>query len=309
MSKLGISGVAYTPGALSVDNIAQGIRFERDADFITQKIGFTTLARLAPDQRETDLVLHAFDTLKQDTGVHASAIDCLVVVTQNPSTGGLPHMAAVLCDTLGLRKETAAFDIALGCSGYVYGLHAIVSFMESADLKNGLLVTVDPYSRILAPDDVTTALLFSDVATATLISAESPYRLGKPLFATDGSRANALEKRDGALFMDGRSIFNFSLGVVPVQIEACLEKNALSRDDVDRFFCHQASRFILENLARKLCIPSEKMPFLLGGIGNCVSSTLPVLLAKEWACRHKTLVLSGFGVGLSWGTTVLSRME
>ena len=216
---LGISAISYATGAEQIDNLAQGEAFGRSADFINNKIGFTKLGRLAEGQGSADLALEAFRLLISANKVDTDNIDCLIVVTQNPSSGGLPHMSAVLHGLFGLKPNVAAFDISLGCSGYVYALNTIIPFMTAAGLKNGVLVTVDPYSPILDKSDINTCLLFGDAATCTLITDFPKYLLGKSLFATEGSKYKALHRQDNLLSMDGRDIFNFSLTNVPAQIQ------------------------------------------------------------------------------------------
>lgn len=241
------------------------------------------------------------------------AVDCLVVCTQNPDGSGLPHTSAVVHGKLGLPAQCACFDVSLGCSGYVYGLSIVQSFMQQNRLARGLLFTADPYSKIIDPKDKNTALLFGDAATVTLLdAAEQPgrWRMGPFRFATRGKDGAALENRAGTLAMNGRAVFNFSATEVPPQVSALLADAGLKAEDVDLFLFHQGSRFIVDQLAKRLDLPAAKVPVNLAEQGNTVSSSLPLLLQEHLGdSRLRRILLSGFGVGLSWASCLLTRAE
>jgi len=242
-------------------------------------------------------------------GRRIEAVDCLIVCTQNPDGSGLPHTSAVVHGKLGLPQECACFDIALGCSGYVYGLSIIKAFMRDNGMATGLLFTADPYSKIIDPQDKSTVLLFGDAATASLIEdspdawVPGPFRLG-----TCGKDGGALENRSGTLHMNGRAVFTFSATAVPPQVSALLKDTGLGPADIDLFLFHQGSKFIVDQLAKRLALPAEKVPMNLAGQGNTISSSVPLLLQQHLADAglHRIL-LSGFGVGLSWASCLLTR--
>jgi 3-oxoacyl-[acyl-carrier-protein] synthase-3 len=246
----------------------------------------------------------AFQNLCKKDSIEPSEIECVVLCTQNPDGGGLPHNSALIHAELGLLEECACFDIGPGCSGYVYGLSVIQSFMDANGMKKGLLFTCDPYSRILNPEDKNTCLLFGDAAAVTLISDTPRYTLVDAQFSTKGTGSQALRKADAQLEMNGRAVFNFALQDVPKQIKGLLEKAELSADDIDLFLLHQGSRFMLENTIKRAGIPPEKAPIDLAETGNTVSSSIPLLMEKELANNPATVLISGFGVGLSWATAV-----
>lgn len=236
------------------------------------------------------------------------AVDVLIVVTQNGDEEGLPHTAAIVQDKLGLSTNVAAFDISLGCSGYVYGIYAIKGFMEAAGLKNGLLITADPYSKIVDPEDRNTTMLFGDAATATWMGEGAPWQLGKAKFGTDGSGAPHLKVTDGVFYMNGRQVFNFALLKVPAHLHELLDESGLKADDIDAFCIHQGSAAIVDAVARRFEGEPEKFIKDMVETGNTVSSSIPLLLEKhvldsDW----KRVALSGFGVGLSWGSAIIYR--
>ena len=191
---IGIKSIAsYVPVA-GVDNYAQGAKFEKDEEFILGKIGSAFLPRKDAEQETSDLCVEAANALfASNPELKRESIDALIVVTQNGDEEGLPHTAAIVQDKLGLPTNVAAFDISLGCSGYVYGIYAIKGFMEAAGLKNGLLITADPYSKIVDPEDRNTTMLFGDAATATWMGEDPAWALGKAKFGTDGSGAPHLK--------------------------------------------------------------------------------------------------------------------
>jgi 3-oxoacyl-[acyl-carrier-protein] synthase III len=249
---IGIKSIASYVPASGVDNYAQGAKFSKDEEFILGKIGSAFLPRKDADQETSDLCVEAVNALfSNNPQLKRESIDALIVVTQNGDAEGLPHTAAIVQDKLGLPTHVAAFDISLGCSGYVYGIYAMKGFMEAAGLKNGLLVTADPYSKIVDPEDRNTTMLFGDAATATWMGEDAPWQLGKAKFGTDGSGAPHLKVSDGVFFMNGRQVFNFALLKVPAHLNELLEESELTSKDIDAFCIHQGSAAIVDAVARR----------------------------------------------------------
>ncbi len=300
-----------------------------DSNFIAQKIGFSQRrflsARETPSMLGAQAVRALFDRFPE---LVPDDVQALFVVSQTPDYS-IPHMAAQLQTACGLPDRVAALDISLGCSGWVYGLSMLKAMMQTEGWTNALLVTCDPYSKIMSPQDRATATVFGDAVAATWLSAEAGAVVGATDFGTDGSGADGLILRAGRgaspmtsiygnavetaptdqqLYMDGRAILTFMLDRVPASIERCLAKNGLAMSDVDLFVFHQASRYMVELLRRQLELTAEQAPFLLEDIGNCVSSTIPIALERlqnRGPLAEKTVLASGFGVGLSWATTIL----
>lgn len=306
---LGIQAVSsYLPNG-RIDNIQQAARFSTDREFVEHKIGVTTLPRFDEQDSVVSASVAAFENLLQKIHIEKSTIECVVLCTQNPDNGGLPHNSALIHASLNLPEECACFDIGLGCSGYVYGLSVIQSFMAANGMKKGLLFTCDPYSRILDPDDKNTCLLFGDAATVTLISDTPRYRISKAQFSTRGAGSNALQKTDNGLEMNGRAVFNFALQDVPKQINRTLALAELTTDDIDLFLLHQGSRFMLENIIKRAGLPNEKTPIRLSETGNTVSSSIPLLLEATLEDTPRRILMSGFGVGLSWATAIYENVK
>lgn len=292
------------------DTRERGKAFDYGDDFLEGKLGTTSLAVKEPGQQASDLCVQAARALEAG-GVSLEDVGALIVCTQTPDFHGIPHTSAVVHAGLGLPEDCACFDISLGCSGYVYGLAVAVSFMQAHGIARGLFFTCDPYSAIVDPADQATGLLFGDAATVSLLEAGKPgWQLVDTVFGTQGAGGGAIHNREGRLHMNGREVFNFAMTTVPRQVRTLLERRGLILDEVDLVVLHQGSRYIVEKLRDRLRLPEEKVPVHLDGIGNTVSSAIPLTL--ECALKGRALrriLLSGFGVGLSFATSLLEYHE
>lgn len=321
---------AVPENRVSSADVAQWSGLEES--FITDRIGVETRGFLRPDEAPSRLAAKACENLLSRPGAPArSQIGLLVLVTQNPDYK-IPHSSALLQKDLGLPNATACFDINLGCSGYVYALSIVKGFMLAEGITDALLVTCDPYSRIMGRADKDTVALFGDAATASWISVGQGAEIGKLDFGTDGQKAehlivrrggavqpissiyscmeaSAIEDADCRLHMNGRGIFNFMMERIPGSVDHALRRNDLSLSEIDYFVFHQGSRFLLDQLRQRLKVPAGKVPSNVARYGNTVSSSVPLLLAElmsqEGGLRSKKVLVSGFGVGLSWATNVL----
>jgi 3-oxoacyl-[acyl-carrier-protein] synthase-3 len=243
----------------------------------------------------------------------------------------------LLQDRLGISRHAGALDINLGCSGFVYGLSLAKGLIEIGAARCVLLLTSDTYSKYIHPLDKSVRTLFGDAAAATVIvaSEDEEEAIGPFVFGTDGSGAKNLiveagmfrlpkshdslvERMDGFgnirsranLYMDGAEVMGFSLKEVPKAIEALLQRTGKSKDEIDLFVLHQANRFMLEALRKKIKIPKEKLPIAIENCGNTVSSTIPITLCKLMSQgklkRGQRLMLVGFGVGYSWAACLMT---
>ncbi len=309
---IGIRSIAsYIPQG-RIDNVAQAQKFGRDKDFVVNKLGTTTLAVKGDNEETSDLAARSVENLlAKNPELKQEDIQALVVITQNGDAEGLPHTSAVVQHKLGLHSDMACFDISLGCSGYVYGLYIVQGFMQAAGFKNAVMVTADPYSKIMDREDRVTTLLFGDAATATWLSSEQPqWKLGACTFGGDGSGAEYLKVQDGHFFMNGRQVFNFaSVKIIP-NMQETLDKAGLGFADVQAVCLHQGSGAIVDAVAKRLGAEhADKVIKDMFGAGNTVSSSIPLLLEHygdnpQW----RNVMISGFGVGLSWGSALLQRV-
>lgn len=308
---IGIQSIGkYIPPG-RVDNRRKTEKFNVDENFLLEKTGSLRIAVKADDEDTSDLCCKAFYDLQSRVQIHPDQIECVVVCTQNPDNRGLPHTSAIVHGKLGLPDTCAVFDISLGCSGFVYGLSIIQSFMQANGFTKGILFTADPYSKIVDQDDKNTSLLFGDGATATLISDNPVWTCGKFLFGSQGKESASIqiENSNGKLEMNGRAVFSFSATVVPKNIEAMLAANHLAVQDIDLFALHQGSKFIIDTLKKKLAIEDCKVPFVASDYGNTVSSSIPLILSSLDTAANNRIVIAGFGVGLSWASTVLFKVD
>jgi 3-oxoacyl-[acyl-carrier-protein] synthase-3 len=312
MSAIRAIGTYLPERVLGNDELIE--RFDWDRAFLEEKLGIFERRIAAEGEGAADMaVAAAEDLFAKCPDLKREDVQLLIVVTQNPDYG-LPHTAALVQDRLGLAKTTACFDIGLGCSGFVYGLAVVRGMLETLGLDNALLITSDPYSKVIDPADRGTSPLFGDGAAATWITREGAGgQIGEIVFGTDGSGARNLIVEPDAegtrcLSMAGRAIFEFMLTTVPDDIARACAANGIEQDEIDLYLLHQASNHMLSQLVRRTGIDPERVPVRIGQTGNLVSSSIPFLiadLAREGALSGRTTLLSGFGVGLSWATGVV----
>ena len=209
---IGIKAIGTYLPDVRTSNFKRMDKFGMTASFVRDKIGFTQVAQKYTEQETSDLCVKAWDNLQEQGQISKDEIECIIVCTQNPDGKGLPHTSAILHEKLSLPMSCAVFDISLGCSGYVYGLSVIKSFMEENEFKKGLLFTADPYSKVINNDDKKTATLFGDGATVTLLDNQPVFECGKFVFGSDGCKKEGIiVKEDGQLYMNGRAVFTLSL--------------------------------------------------------------------------------------------------
>lgn len=298
---------------------------EWDASKIEKKVGIRNRHVVADNETAFDLAIKAGQ--KVLLGFIKEKIDFVLYCTQS-TTFFLPSTSCILQDILGLRKDIGALDFNLGCSGFVYGLSIADSLIKAGRASNILLIVSETYSKHLHPLDKGNRSIFGDGAAATIVSTSDKNNIGEFVFGTDGSGFNKLIVKDGAfkseseylkyeegdfddksLYMNGPDIFNFTMEVVPKLVNDSLIKNNKSFEEIDFFIFHQANKYILEFLRKKIKIPKDKFYINLEETGNTVSATIPIAISQ---CLNKKLIskgdivmLIGFGVGLSWASCIM----
>lgn len=302
---------------------------EWDSEKIENKIGIKE--RHIAGETETALDLGYKAALGLINEIDKSKIDFLLFCTQSPDYF-LPTSACILQEKLGLNKDIGALDYNLGCSGFVYGLALAKGLIHAEIVSNVLLVTSETYNKHIHKKDKSNRTIFGDGAAATLITKSDKEKIFKFDLGTDGNGKNNLivknggirnrklittEKMDNAgniysddnLFMNGPEIFNFTIEMIPKTINNCLIKNDITLEEIDFVIFHQANKYMLEHLRRKLRIPSEKFYINLEKTGNTVSATIPIALKdcldKGLIKKGNKVLLSGFGVGYSWASTII----
>lgn len=319
----------YLPGTIVTNEKLVAEFPEWTVDKIADKVGVNN-RHIAGEETISSMALNAAEKLFQENQeIMREDIDFVLVCTQSPDYF-LPSTACIVQDKLGLPKTCGAFDFNLGCSGYEYGLATAKGYIAAGIAKNVLLITAEAYNKHIHPRDKGNRTIFGDAATATLISIDGFAEIGDFVLGTDGSGAENLIVRTGGmafpekandltfdengnprssdyLYMNGAEIFNFTLRVVPKMVRQTLEKNNLSSEDIDLYVFHQANNFMLSHLRKKLKISEDKFFINMAEIGNTVSSTIPIALkdAQNEGILKGNILIAGFGVGLSWGATVL----
>lgn len=298
-------------------NAALLSRFDLAPEFLRGKLGIESRSVKSADEETSDLCVKAFADLRAQAGVTLTDVDLCCVVTQNPDSN-VPHCAAIVHQKLGLPASCMTFDVSQGCAGYVHGLALVTSLMERLGLGSALLFTADPYSKIVDPDDKNTALIFGDAATATLLGrGHAGYALVDASFGTVPGSSSCLvtepPRPDSGrarprLQMDGTAVLFHATREVPKSVHAILQKNGKTIADVDRVLLHPGSKRVVDLLRRALELPEDRVPFAIGPYGNTVSSSIPIMLKPHVSAGDvDRLVMSGFGVGFSWGTAILER--
>ncbi len=335
MSKL-IDIATYVPEKILANNELAMLYPDWTAEKIYQKTGIRERHIADLDQTAGDLAFEAANRLFSNGEVKAEDVDFVILCTQAPDYI-LPTTACILQHRLGISKKAGALDINLGCSGFVYGLSLAKGLVESGSASCVLLLTADTYSKYIHPLDKSVRTLFGDGATATAICScsEKESMIGPFVFGTDGAGAENLiveaglfrvpnssetseETTDDSgntrtrqhLYMNGAAVMSFSLQEVPRAMEALLKKSGLSQDNVDFFILHQANKFMLEALRKKMKVPHEKLPILMENVGNTVSSSIPMALSElkkdGLLSPGQRLMLIGFGVGYSWAACLIN---
>jgi 3-oxoacyl-[acyl-carrier-protein] synthase-3 len=287
-----------------------------DRNFLEEKVGIKIRHIASEYETTSEMASNAGSRLLSENSINKENVDLLLLCTQNPDFT-LPTTACIVQHKLGLKNSCLAFDINLGCSGFIYSLAIAGNFIKTGMIKNGLIIMADQYSKTIDFKDKNTASIFGDAASAAfLTSCDDNYGVIDAVFGTDGSNADKLivhnsgvdlnKEKSGFLFMDGREIFKFSINIVPQSVNEILSMNNLFVKDIKYFIFHQANKYILGEIQKKLQIDDKQMIIDMEDYGNTVSSTIPIayknLASKNNLKTGDLVIFSGFGVGLSWGT-------
>lgn len=333
--QIGISGLAASVPRNTINNYEYTEHFPAEAvKEIVEKTGIKERRFAEPQHCASDFCLAAAERLLTEMEVDRSEIDLVIFVSQTPDYR-MPATSVILQDKLGLGKNTAAFDINLGCSAFIYGLSVAYSFMQNPGFRKVLLLDGETRSRVYSPKDRKTAFLFGDGGVAALIERGEAF--GKSFFSlhSDGSRESLIKMDAGGYrnpsspetlrekvvdeygnvrtdehgYMNGADVFNFVLREIPKNIKGILSTAEVDKEDIDHWVFHQANIYMNNYLLKKLKLDKEKVPISLDRFGNTSSVSIPLTLASELQQElkdKKKLLLSGFGVGMSWASAVLT---
>lgn len=304
---------------------------EWSVEKIASKVGVHQRHVAAADETAADLAVKAAQSLFKQGKCGSQEVDFVLFCTQSPDYF-LPTSACIIQKRLGLRTDIGALDFNLGCSGYVYGLALAKGLVVSGVAANVLLLTGETYNKHLHPKDKGNRTIFGDAASATLVGTDGIAEIGKFSLGTDGSGADNLIIKSGGmrcpkrqddlhfdennnpvssdyLYMNGSEIFTFTLDNVPPLIADTLSRNGVEKDEADLYVFHQANKYMLDFLRKKIRIAPERFYYCLSEYGNTVSNTIPIALSNALQDGSLTkgmkVVIAGFGVGYSWGGCLL----
>jgi len=330
---VGISAMAACVPATVINNLEYTDHFSpEDAKQVVEKTGVFKRRFAAHGLCSSDLCLAAAEKLLNDNKTERSEIDLLVFVSQTPDYR-MPATSVILQHRLGLQHHTIAFDLTLGCSGFIYGLAVIYSLMERSGLRKALLLDGETRSRIYSPKDRQAAFLFGDGGAAALIERSSDY--GKSYFSmnSDGSKEDLIKMKAGGYrfpttaetmqerivddngnirsdehgYMIGNEVFTFVIKEVPADFRKILEYSGSDLSEIDYFIFHQANLFINSHLIKKLKLDPAKVPSTIKKFGNTSSVSIPLTIIAELKgiIAGKRVLLSGFGVGMTWASCII----
>lgn len=326
-----VRGVAAAVPKTEIHNRDYEYISESDRELLIKTTGIEKRHIALNGETTGDLCFAAAEQLIKELNWDRSHIDLVIFVSQSPDHF-LPATSIILQHRLGLSKTTAAFDILLGCSGFVYGLSVAASMMSTGGFRRALLLAGDVSSAGVNIKDKSTYPLFGDCGTATALEYNRDYEMSFNL-ESDGSGKDAIIMPHGGLRhpitadslvekeyepgiirhqrnlrLNGMDVFNFSVREAPQNATALLNYCGVTIADVDQFVMHQANLLMNETIRKKLKIDSDKVPYTLKNFGNTSSASIPLTMAEHFRMRDmqgKRILLSSFGVGLSWGSCYL----
>jgi len=305
---------------------------EWSVEKVAAKVGVDSRHIAGKNETAGDLAEKAARRLFEEYSIDPLSINFVLLCTQSPDYF-LPSTACLLQNRLGIPTSAGALDFDLGCSGCIYGLALAKGLIASGTAQNVLLLTAETYNKYLHESDKGNRSIFGDGAAACLVSTEGFAEIGDFVLGTDGSKYEALivktggsrqkeatgtstedveghVRREDYLYMDGGTIFNFTLDVVPKLMRQILTKNGLEKDNIDYFVFHQANKFMLDTIRKMGGISKDKFYNNLATTGNTVSSTVMIGLKdsidNSIISSGNKVMITGFGVGLSWGGTILN---
>lgn len=318
----------YLPEEILTNEKLSELFPEWSIEKIVGKIGINT--RHIAGERETasDMAFKASQRLFKEWNILPQDIDFIILCTQSPDYY-LPTTACILQNSLNIPTSAGALDINLGCSGYVYGLALAKGLIASGVAHNILLITSELYTRRIHPKDKANRSIFGDAATATLVANEGFAEIGDFVLGTDGSGSENLMIKTGGMkfqdkqkeerlensifyssdhiFMNGPEIFTFTINRIPKLVQDTLLKNGLQEIDINLYVFHQANKYMMDYLRRKMKVDEDRFYYYLSEVGNTVSSTIPIALNEAYKNQKLkgNVMIAGFGVGYSWAATIL----
>ncbi len=332
---VGIRGLSAAVPKNTIDNYNYTQYFDAESvKEIVDKIGIKERRFAEEGVCSSDLCFAAAEKLINDLQIERASIDFVIFISQTPDYR-MPATSVLLQNRLGLPKSTGALDLSLGCSAFVYGLSVAFGLLQADGMNRILLLNGETRSRIYHPKDRKTAFLFGDGAVAAIIEKNEVYGPSYFSLNSDGSKEDLIKidaggyrnpstaetimekvvdehgniRTDEHGYMNGADVFNFVLLEIPNDIKRILEFGSSNLSEIDYFLFHQANSYMNGYLAKKLKLPLEKVPTCIESFGNTSSVSIPLTIVTQ--LQHslsgkKKLLLSGFGVGMSWASCILN---
>lgn len=331
---VGISALAAAVPKRVIKNLEYTEYFPaEDVKEIVEKIGIYERRFADPQTCSSDLCFAAAEKLIEDNHINKEEIDLLVFISQTPDYR-MPATSVILQNRLGLNNHTIAFDLTLGCSAFIYGLSVVYGFMQQNNIRKALILDGETRSKVYSPKDRNCAFLFGDAGVAALIEKDDKF--GESYFSlnSDGSRENLIKIDGGGYrmpsseetikervvdefgnirsleqgYMNGGDVFNFVIREIPKDIKLILEYSKMEKEQIDYYIFHQANNFINSYLAKKLKLDLAKIPSTIHKYGNTSSVSVPLTIVSELKNEletKKSVLLSAFGVGMTWASAIL----
>ena len=308
-----------------------------EANDIVEKTGIEERRFSDAETCSSDLCFAAAEKLIADNNVNKEEIDLLVFISQTPDYR-MPATSCILQHRLGLPNRTIAFDITLGCSAFLYGLSVVYGMMERSGLRKALLLDGETRSKVYSPRDRRSAFLFGDGGVASLIERDSKFGKSTISMNSDGSRADLIMIPAGGYrkmssadtvvekvidefgnmrseeqgYMRGGDVFNFVIREIPRDIKNTIAYAGKEMDCFDYVVFHQANNFINGYIAKKMKLDNAKIPSTIAKFGNTSSVSVPLTIVSELQGKldgKKELLLTAFGVGMTWATGVIPFVD
>jgi len=309
---------SYLPKKVVTNDDLSNIMDTSD-EWISSRTGIRQ-RHLATEESNASMCAEAAKRALEDAGMTAGEIDLIIVGTITPDHV-TPSLACEISALIGAERAVC-FDINAACSGFVYSLHTAHAFLTAGIYQNAIVIGAEVLSRIMDWGDRSTCVLFGDGAGAAVVRAEETgiIAFDQGSDGVKGSVLSCINRRNNNPFvseskeldyvqMDGKEVYSFAVSTVPKSIMSVLEKANIEPEQVDYFLLHQANVRILDSVAKRLKMPKEKFPISLDHCGNISAGSIPILLdevnKKGLLKRGQKIILSGFGGGLTWGTTLL----
>ncbi len=343
MAFLKFKGIGITAIAAAVPNrIINNLEYteffpEEQVKDVVEKVGIYVRRFADAETCSSDLCFAAAQKLFQDNDVDREEIDLLVFISQTQDYR-MPATSITLQHRLGLKNSCIAFDVNLGCSAFIYGISIVYSMMQTGNIRKALILDGETRSKVYGPRDRRSAFIFGDGGVAALVERNEKFGETVLSLNSDGSRADLIMIKAGGYrhmstpetlkehvvdeygnmrsdeqgYMKGGDVFNFVIREIPKDIKRTLEFAGKTTDDMDYFVFHQANNFINSYIAKKMKLDVTKIPHTIEKYGNTSSVSVPLTIVSELKDKlvgQKTLMMSAFGVGMTWATGLVSFVD